>query len=117
MAGKRYDSAWSASSLVLALTKGDDRINNALTPCLAANLKADSTSALPRISTTTSLRPRTLAADSTDPICVLPMAGSQKTATLEIFGMASFSASSHFLLKSAKSKNTPVILPRRGGRS
>src|SRR4029077_3112054 len=58
-----------------------------------------------------SLTFNSLPAISTPFICIRPVAGSHKTATLLSCGIASFSNSSHFLLNSGKSKNTPVTWP------
>jgi putative tryptophan/tyrosine transport system substrate-binding protein len=42
---------------------------------------------------------------------ITSMAGSHRTAIRESWGMASLNSSSHFLVKSGKSKNSPVMLP------
>src|SRR6266496_2789507 len=51
------------------------------------------------------------AACSTAFFCVWPLAGSHRTATRESLGLLSFSSSSHFAVKSGKSRKTPVMLP------
>jgi hypothetical protein len=110
-AGRRTPRVSLARCSGLVPNTGDDSIRIASTPKRLATRIESARFARPRTSSISRLRFSALPADLTPFICTGPVAGSHNTAIFVSWGIASFSNSSHFLLNSGKSKNTPVTCP------